>query len=58
MKQSEFVKWLKQFGVTFEERTNHTMVKLNGKTSFIPRHPSKEMKTGTVEGVKKRLNLK
>jgi mRNA interferase HicA len=58
VKQSEFVKWLKQFGATFEESTNHTKVKLNGKTSFLPRHPSKEMKTGTVEGIKKHLNLK
>jgi mRNA interferase HicA len=33
-------------------------VKLNGKTSFLPRHPAKELKTGLVEGVKKQLNLK
>ena len=58
VKQSEFVKWLKQFGATFEESTNHTKVRLNGKTSFLPRHPSKEMKTGTVEAIKKQLNLK
>lgn len=58
MRQSEFVRWLKQFGATFEEGTNHTKVKLNGKTSFLPRHPSKELKTGLVEGVKKQLNLK
>ena len=58
MKQSEFVRWLKQFGATFEESTNHTKVKLNGRTSFLPRHPAKELKTGLVEGVKKQLNLK
>lgn len=58
MKQSEFVRWLKQFGATFEEGANHTKVKLNGKTSFLPRHPGKEMKTGTVEAIKKQLNLK
>jgi len=58
VKQSEFVRWLKQFGATFEEGANHTKVKLNGKTSFLPRHPSKEMKTGTVEAIKKQLNLK
>lgn len=58
MKQSEFVRWLKQFGATFEEGANHTKVKLNGKTSYLPRHPSKELKTGLVEGVKKQLDLK
>lgn len=58
MKQSEFVRWLKQRGATFEEGTNHTKVKLNGKTSFLPRHPAKELTTGVVEGVKKQLKLK
>jgi len=58
VKQSEFVRWLKQFGATFEDGANHTKVRLNGKTSFLPRHPSKEMKTGTVEAIKKQLNLK
>ena len=52
MKQSEFVRWLKQFGATFEDCTNHVKVKLNGKTSFLPRHTAKELKTGLVEGVK------
>ena len=58
VKQSEFVRWLKQNGATFEEGTNHTKVRLNGKTSFLPRHPSKELKAGLVEGVKKQHNLK
>lgn len=58
MKQSEFVRWLKQHGATFVEGSNHTKVTLNGRTSFLPRHPSKELKTGLVEGVKKQLNLK
>ncbi|WP_038484181.1 type II toxin-antitoxin system HicA family toxin [Collimonas arenae] len=58
MKQSEFVKWLRQQGATFVEGANHTKVTLKGRTSFLPRHPSKELKTGLVEGVKKQLNLK
>jgi mRNA interferase HicA len=59
VKQREFVRWLKQFdGIKFVEGTNHTKVTLNGKTSYLPRHPSKELKTGLVEGVKKQLNLK
>lgn len=58
VKQSEFVRWLKQQGATFTDGTNHMKVKLNGKSSHLPRHPSKELKTGLVEGVKKQLNLK
>lgn len=58
MKQSEFVRWLKSHGATFENGTNHTKVTLNGKLSYLPRHPSKELKTGLVEGVKKQLGLK
>ena len=58
VKQSEFVRWLKQNGATFEDGTNHTKVKLNGKTSFLPRHPRKELKPGLIEDVKKHLNLK
>ena len=45
VKQSEFVRWLRRNGV-------------NGKTSFLPRHPAKELTTGLVEGVKKQFNLK
>lgn len=58
MKQSEFVRWLKDQGATFKDGTNHLKVYLNGKQSHLPRHPSKELKTGLVEGVKKQLKLK
>lgn len=58
MKQSEFVKWLRQQGATFKDGTNHLKVYLNGKQSHLPRHPAKELKTGLVEGVKKQLDLK
>jgi len=58
VKQSEFVKWLRQQGATFKDGTNHLKVYLNGKQSHLPRHPAKELKTGLVEGVKKQLDLK
>jgi mRNA interferase HicA len=58
MRQSEFVKWLKERGATFEERTNHLRVYCNGKMSHLPRHSAKELKTGLVEAVKKQLELK
>jgi mRNA interferase HicA len=58
VKQSEFVRWLKQQGATFKDGSNHLKVYLNGEQTILPRHPSKELKTGLVEGVKKQLKLK
>jgi mRNA interferase HicA len=58
MKQSEFVKWLKAQGASFQDGTKHLKVTLNGKQTILPRHPAKELKTGLVEGVKKQLGLK
>lgn len=58
MKQSEFVRWLKQQGAIFKQGKKHLKVYLNGEQTTVPRHPSEELKTGTVEGVKKQLKLK
>jgi mRNA interferase HicA len=56
LKQSEFVRWLKQQGATSKEGKNDLKVYLNGKQTTLPRHPAKELKTGLVEGVRKQLN--
>lgn len=58
MKQSEFVRWLSKQGATFKDGTRHLKVYLDGKQSHLPRHPSAELKTGLVEGVKKQLGIK
>lgn len=58
VKQSEFVRWLKSQGATFKDGTKHIKVYCNGEMSHLPRHPSQELKTGLVEGVKKQLKLK
>lgn len=58
MKQSEFVRWLKQQGAIFKDGTRHLKVYLNGEQTTLPRHPSKELKQPLVEGVKKKLKLK
>jgi len=58
VKQSEFVKWLTRHGATFAHGSKHLKVFLNGRETILPRHPSTEWKTGTVEGVKKQLGLK
>ncbi|SMG09120.1 type II toxin-antitoxin system HicA family toxin [Paraburkholderia susongensis] len=57
MKRSEFVRWLASQGATFREGKKHTKVYLNGRQTVIPRHAA-DVKTGTVEGIKKQLNLK
>ncbi|WP_341774552.1 type II toxin-antitoxin system HicA family toxin [Burkholderia diffusa] len=58
VKQSEFKRWLAEQGVRFEEGANHTKAYLNGNRATLPRHPSKELKKGTMEGIKKQLSLK
>lgn len=58
MKQSEFKRWLAERGCTFQEGANHTKVYLRGRQTVMPRHPGKEMKLGTMLGIRKRLGLK
>ncbi|AZG14945.1 MULTISPECIES: type II toxin-antitoxin system HicA family toxin [Cupriavidus] len=57
MKQSEFVRWLADQGATFKQGKKHLKVSLNGKQTVVPRHAA-ELKTGTVEAIKKQLGLK
>ncbi|MDK4576532.1 type II toxin-antitoxin system HicA family toxin [Kingella kingae] len=52
------MKWLIEQGVQTQDGTKHLKLYLNGKHSHLPRHPSKELKKGLVEGVKKQLGLK
>ena len=57
MKQSEFVRWLAEQGATFKQGKKHLKVYLNGRQTVVPRHAT-ELKTGTVEAIKKQLGLK
>lgn len=57
MKQSEFVRWLKAQGVEISDGAKHLKLKKNDKQSTLPRHPSQELKTGLIQGVKKQLGL-
>jgi len=55
---SEFKRWLTKQGATFQQgKGSHIKVFLNGRQSVMPMH-STDLKTGTVEGIKKRLGLK
>ncbi len=58
MKSSEFKRWLAEQGATFGPgKGSHLKVYLNDRQSVLPMH-GKEMKKGTVEGIKKQLGLK
>lgn len=57
MKQSEFLRWLKDQGVEVKNGKKHLKLYYQDKRSHLPRHPSQELPTGLVEGVKKQLGL-
>ena len=58
MTSKEFKKWLTQQGATFQQaKGSHVKVYLNGKQSILPMHNT-DLKTGTLEGIKKQLGLK
>jgi mRNA interferase HicA len=58
LKSSEFKRWLASQGATFKPgKGGHLRVELNGKISVLPMH-SRDIKTGTLQGIKKQLGLK
>jgi mRNA interferase HicA len=58
VKSSEFKRWLEKQGVLIVPgKGSHLHLELNGRKSILPMH-SKDLKKGTVEGVKKQLGLK
>ncbi len=48
---------LRAAGCTFEDGKKHTIVRLGNKRTIMPRHGSKEIKTGTYRGILKDLGL-
>ena len=58
MKSKEFKKWLAAQGASFKPgKGSHLKVFLNGRQTVLPMH-STDLKTGTLEGIKKTLGLK
>ena len=58
MNSNEFKRWLVKQGATFAQgKGSHVKVFLNGRQSVLPMHAT-ELKTGTVEAIKKQLGLK
>lgn len=59
MTSSELKRWLSKLGAGFEAgKGSHLHVTLNGKTTVLPMHPSKELGTGIVHSIKKDLGLR
>jgi len=58
MKSKEFKRWLAKQGATFGAmKGSHLKVYLNDRRAILPMHNA-ELKTGTVEAIKKQLGLK
>ena len=56
---AEMKRWLEKQGCTFgTQKGSHLKVYLGDRQTILPMHPKKELKTGTVEGIKNRLGLK
>jgi mRNA interferase HicA len=56
---AELKRWLDRQGCTFgTQKGSHLKVYFSGRGAILPMHPKKELKTGTVEGIKKKLGLK
>jgi mRNA interferase HicA len=56
---AELKRWLEKRGCTFgTQRGSHLKVYLADRQTVLPMHDKKEMKTGTVKGIKKALGLK
>lgn len=62
MNSKELKRWLEKQGCAFEAKkggSSHLIVKLGDKKSELPMHGhGRELKKGTVEGIKKQLGLK
>ncbi|MFZ4539542.1 type II toxin-antitoxin system HicA family toxin [Propionivibrio sp.] len=58
MNSNEFKRWLTKQGVTYgQAKGSHIKIYLGDKQTILPMHNT-DLKTGTVEGIKKQLGLK
>lgn len=58
MTANELKRKLVKAGCTFEDGTKHLVVYHKGNRTLLPRHPAKEIKTGTYRGILKRLGIR
>jgi mRNA interferase HicA len=54
----ELKRKLEELGCEMEDGTRHWIVTYRGIKTTIPRHPSKEIRTGTFHGIIKKLGIR
>jgi mRNA interferase HicA len=55
---SELKRLLKKHGCSFNEGTRHTLVRLGVRKTWMPRHPSQQIKTKTLHTILRELGIK
>jgi mRNA interferase HicA len=55
---NELKRRLEKEGCRIEQGTRHWIVYYQGRRTTIPRHPSKEIKTGTYRSILKQLGMR
>jgi mRNA interferase HicA len=58
MKAAELKRKLEALGCKMEDGTKHWIVTYRGIKTTIPRHPSKEIRTGTLHSIIKKLGIR
>jgi mRNA interferase HicA len=58
VKANELRLWLRKQDCRFVVESRHTRIILGSKISRMPRHPAKEIKTGTLQSILRDLDLK
>jgi len=58
MTAGELKRKLAKLGCTFRQGTKHLIVMYQGLETEMPRHPAKEIKTGTYHGILNKLGIK
>jgi mRNA interferase HicA len=49
---------VEETGRSFVDESRHTRIVRGGRVSRMPRHPAKEIKTGTLQSILKDLDLR
>ena len=58
MTASELKRKPAKLGCTFRQGAKHLVVMYHGRETEMPRHPAKEIKTGTYHGILNKLGIK
>jgi len=57
LRANELKRKLANAGCTFTDARKHLVIHYRGNRSLMPRHPAKEIKTGTLQSILKKLGI-